>query len=566
MKFLPSQLIYFFQGAATRRNVARLLKFITVLLFLAGLYSVLFHVIMEYEGRYYSWLTGLYWTFTVMSTLGFGDITFFSDLGRAFSMLVLVSGIVFLLVMLPFTFIQFFYAPWLEAQSRARAPRELPEDVTGHVLLTRFDPIGVALVRRLADYGFPYSFLIPDLARALELHDQDYRVVFGQLDDPETYRRLRTDQAAMVVVTNDDVASTNITFTVREVSEKVPVVTNADSDDSLDILQLAGSTHVFQFTKMLGRVLGRRVLGVGMRANVIGEFDQLLIAEAVATGTPLEGKSLRESRLREMTGVTVVGVWERGQFRFPGAATRIGAHSVLVLAGSKEQFSRYDELIAADGPPPPLAPVLILGAGRVGRAAAEVLEERGIDYRIVEKNERLIQKDSRYVAGSAADIDTLVRAGIREAPTVIVTTHNDDLNIYLTIYCRRLRPDIQIISRATLERNVATLHRAGADMVMSYASMGASTILNVLRPNQLLLLEEGLEVFRVRVHPALVGLTLRENQIREATGCSVIAIESDGHVTLNPDPSVQLGEGDELILIGTSDAEATFVRRYPKSF
>lgn len=566
MKFLPSQLIYFFQGAATRRNVARLLKFIAVLLFLSVLYSVLFHVIMEYEGRYYSWLTGLYWTFTVMSTLGFGDITFYSDLGRAFSMLVLMSGIVFLLVMLPFTFIQFFYAPWLEAQSRARAPRELPEDVTGHVLLTRFDPIGVALVKRLADYGFPYSFLIPDLARALELHDLDYRVVVGQLDDPETYRRLRTDQAAMVVVTNDDVASTNITFTVREVSEKVPVVTNADADDSLDILQLAGSTHVFQFTKMLGRVLGRRVLGVGMRANVIGEFDRLLIAEAVATGTPLDGKSLRESRLREMTGVTVVGLWERGQFRFPSAATRIGAHSVLVLAGSEEQFSRYDELIAAEGPPPPLAPVLILGAGRVGRAAAEVLEERGIDYRIVEKNERLIQKDSRYVAGSAADIDTLVRAGIRETPTVIVTTHNDDLNIYLTIYCRRLRPDIQIISRATLERNVATLHRAGADMVMSYASMGASTILNILRPNQLLLLEEGLEVFRVRVNPALVGLTLRENQIREATGCSVIAIESDGHVTPNPDPSVRLSAGDELILIGTSDAEATFVRRYPKSF
>jgi hypothetical protein len=39
-------------------------------------------------------------------------------------MFVLMSGIVFLLVMLPFTFIQFFYAPWLEAQSRARTPRQ----------------------------------------------------------------------------------------------------------------------------------------------------------------------------------------------------------------------------------------------------------------------------------------------------------------------------------------------------------------------------------------------------------------------------------------------------------
>jgi len=313
VKFLPSQLLYFFQGAGTRRNVARLLKFIAVLVVLASIYSVLFHVIMEYEGRYFSWLTGLYWTLTVMSTLGFGDITFVSDLGRAFSIVVLVSGMVFLLVMLPFTFIQFFYAPWLEAHSKARAPRELPEDSAGHIILTSYDPIGAAFVKRLSQHGYHYSFLIPELPRALELSDQDYRVVFGALDDPETYRRLRAHQAALVVVTNDDLTSTNITFTVREVSDKVPIVTGSDSDDSEDILRLAGSTHVFQFTKMLGRALGRRVLGAGMRANVIGQFDQLLIAEAVSTGTLLEGKSLSESRLREVTGVTVVGLWNRGK-------------------------------------------------------------------------------------------------------------------------------------------------------------------------------------------------------------------------------------------------------------
>jgi len=209
-------------------------------------------------------------------------------------------------------------------------------------------------------------------------------------------------------------------------------------------------------------------------------------------------------------------------------------------------------------------PVLILGAGRVGRAAAEVLEERKIDYRIVENDERACRQDAHYILGSAADRDTLVRAGIHEAPTVIVTTHSDDLNIYLTIFCHRLRPELQIISRATLERNVSTLHRAGADMVMSYASMAASTILDVLRPNQLLLLEEGLEVFRAAVHPLLGGMSLRDTQIRDLTGCNVIAINSDGRATLNPDPAVRLRTGDELILIGTSEAEEAFVRRYPK--
>lgn len=70
-------------------------------------------------------MTGFYWTLVVMSTLGFGDITFTSDIGRAFSVLVLLSGVILLLILLPFVFIKFF-APWMEAQARSRAPRELP--------------------------------------------------------------------------------------------------------------------------------------------------------------------------------------------------------------------------------------------------------------------------------------------------------------------------------------------------------------------------------------------------------------------------------------------------------
>jgi hypothetical protein len=78
---------------------------------------------MDLEERNFSWLTGFYWTLTVMSTLGFGDITFTSDLGRFFSIVVLLSGVVFLLTLLPFTVIQLFYAPWIEAQAKQRAPK-----------------------------------------------------------------------------------------------------------------------------------------------------------------------------------------------------------------------------------------------------------------------------------------------------------------------------------------------------------------------------------------------------------------------------------------------------------
>ena len=49
------------------------------------------------------------------------------------------------------------------------------------------------------------------------------------------------------------------------------------------------------------------------------------------------------------------------------------------------------------------------------------------------------------------------------------------MNIYLAVYCRRLKPDLRIVSRITHERNVEAIHRAGADFVLSYTSLGAET-------------------------------------------------------------------------------------------
>ncbi|EMG36007.1 K+ transport system, NAD-binding component [Desulfocurvibacter africanus PCS] len=560
MKYMPSQLMYFFQSRTARRNVSKLLQYLAIIAVLVAVYSVVFHYLMRLEGRDHTWLTGIYWTLTVMSTLGFGDITFTTDLGRAFSLLVLLTGVIYLLVMLPFSFIQFFYAPWLDAQAKARAPRELPSGKAGHVILTSFDPVSASFAKRLIQYGYDYALLQADLPRALELYDQGYKVMVGELDDPETYRRLRVEGAAMVFVNNDDMRNTNIAFTVRELTSSATVIATADMDDSLDILSLTGSSHVFQFTKLLGQALARRLIGSSTRANVIGRLDGLLIAEAPAMRTPLQGKRLRDSRLRETTGVSVVGVWERGNFHIPGPDTLIGQSTVLVLAGTNEQFERYDAVMGKTVPHS--APVIVLGGGRVGQAAAQVLEERGISYRIVEKNPKAVRDADKYVLGSAADLDTLLAAGIREAPSVFISTHNDDLNIYLTIYCRKLRPDIQIVSRATLDRNVGTLHAAGADLVMSEASLGANTLINLLRPDNLLMLAEGLNVIRLAVPPSLAGKVLAETDIRARTGCSIIAVHTKDGLQINPDPSLRLGPLDEIIIIGTAEAERCFLRDY----
>lgn len=561
MKFFPTELFTIF-SLTRERDLRVILKFLLFLTGMIAFYSVGFHFLMLAEGKSYSWITGVYWTLTVMSTLGFGDITFTTDLGKLFSLVVLITGVVFLLILLPFTFIQFFYAPWLEAREKARAPRTLPEGTSGHVILTSFEPSTLLLIEQLRHFKSKYVVIIPDVKEAVELHDRGIHVVLGELGDYETYKRLQADKAALVVANVDDMTNTNIAFTIRETCPAVPIVANAESEDSVDILQLAGSDHVFQFKRMLGQSLARRTLGAGSRSNIIGSIKSLLIAEAPAMRTVLENLTLAEARIREKTGINVVGLWERGVFQTPTADTRIRSSTVLILAGSEEQLGKYDAQFG--GRQEFEAPVLILGGGRVGLAAARVFKERGLSHRIIEKDTARIDASNAWVEGSAADIQTLKRAGIDKAPAVLVTTHDDAMNIYLTIYCRRLRPDIQIISRANKAQTVSKLHSAGADLVMSYDSIVANVIVGLLKPGRLLKLSEGLDVFRIPVPSSLVGSTLSESLIREKTGCSIISVLASADRTItSPQPDYVFEEEDNLVIIGTDEAERRLFDMFP---
>jgi Trk K+ transport system NAD-binding subunit len=562
MKFLPAQLLAFLRNRRSQRNVMALLRFLLLLAGVIVAYSLLFHYIMDWEGREYSWVTGFYWTLTVMSTLGFGDITFTSDVGRVYSIFVLLSGIVFLLVLLPFTFIQFFYGPWLEAHEAARAPRSAPHSLVGHVILTHYDSVAAAVIAKLQQQQQPYVLLAAEQAEALRLHDAGLNVVLGDLDQPETYEAVHVAQAALVATTASDAVNANVAATVREITATVPVIATADSAASVDILGLAGSSHVLHLPEMLGASLARRVIGGDAMAHVIGRFDQLLIAEANALRTPLVGKTLRENRLSEL-GVSVVGVWERGRFEPARPDTRISDNTVLVLAGSAEQLQNYDEhfcIYNVSG-----APAVIIGGGRIGLSTARALAERGVDYRIVEQRADRVGRSDRYVVGNAAELEVLQAAGIMTAPTVVITTNDDNTNIYLTLYCRRLRPDIQIVSRATLERNLPTLHRAGADFVMSHTSMGANAVMNLLQRSATLMLAEGLDVFKVRVPEALAGRVLATTTIRRDTGCSVIAIHGPEGLQINPPATAVLPADREIVLIGTAASEAAFYRTYVAS-
>jgi voltage-gated potassium channel len=550
--------------AQRRRQLKTVLLLVVVFVVMVAVFSALFHALMDREGRAYSWPTSVYWTLTTMTTLGFGDITFESDAGRVFSVVVLLSGSTFLLVMLPFVFIQFVFMPWMSDRERRRSPRHVPAGMRGHLILTSMGPVEEALIERAGQAEVPYVVVVEDVVEAGQLHDEGRSVMVGALDDPETYRRANVEEAALVVATRSDPANTNIAFTVQEIAPDVDVVASANSPASVDILEIAGADHVVQLGEILGAAMAARTLGLAGRSQVIGEIAGLSIAEAGTGGTDLVGKTLAEAQLRARLGVGIVGVWNRGVFEIATGDTRLASSTILLLSGTPDQLAAYDAL-HADSVTNGRHHKVIIGGGRVGRAAAAAFAAEGISCTIVEKLPERERPGVNYVVGDAAERSVLEEAGIDDASAVVVTTHDDDINVYLTRYCRGLRPDVRLVSRARLDRNVSTLYRAGADAVLSYAATGSAAIWNHFRGDETLLVSEGLNVFRTPIPRELVGKTLAAAHVYRRTGCNVVAVDRCGEIEGNPDAHAPLPADGELVLVATDEAEAAFSREYPRA-
>jgi len=566
MKTISTHLSYFLKDREVKRNLRILFRYLAVLVAVIAVYTVVFHFIMLYvEGEEHSWITGLYWTLTVMSTLGFGDITFQSDIGRLFSVFVLLSGIVMLLIVLPFAFIRFFYAPWLESQIRNTAPRELPPDTDGHVVLTNYDAIAKGVIRRLERDEIPYVVLEPDPHTAANLQVDGVRVVTGDVDDKGTYEAVQTDQARFVLANHDDQMNTNITLTVREVAPDVSLAALIGDDDSQDILELSGATQTLPVKRWLGEQLATRVTTEHGEVHPIGQYRDLRFAELPVRNTTLEGHTLREAGLRKTTGTTVVGLWERGTLRPVRPDMPLDPTSVMVVAGTTDQLRALNRQVVSDDGTED-CPVLVIGGGRVGGAAVRALHERGVPVHLVEKEHGRCELLRPYCEdvfpGDAAEYALLKEAGIEDAPSVLLTTHDDAINIHLASYCRRLNPEMRVVSRITHERNLEAIHRAGADFVLSYATLGVDAVSSAIQGRRLVVLGEGVDLFTRTVPVSLRGTTLADSHIGAQTGLNVVAIEHDDTFETDLTGDTTLPDDGQLLLIGSDEQVESFVAAY----
>ena len=218
--------------------------------------------------------------------------------------------------------------------------------------------------------------------------------------------------------------------------------------------------------------------------------------------------------------------------------------------------------------------IIVCGLGKMGFQAAWELKQAGVPFVVIELDESKGRNNPRMqgeliLHGNALNEHVLERAGIRRAKGLISALASDADNVLVVLMARQMNPTLPIVARNAKLGTERQLKAAGANHIVSPYEIGgrrmAGLLLNpdVMRFFDVVLDQDQVELGmeRILIHGAsrLVGLSLREARLRDATGALVVGIQrGQERLKFNPQGGERFLEGDVVLAMGPASALKAF--------
>ena len=429
-----------------------------------------------------------------------------------------------------------------------------------HVIICEYRRDSEVLLEELKELDIDYVLISSDEEKARDLSDDGYAAIHGSPQDADTFERASIGSARAVIADAGD-ANVNTILTVRTVREDVDIIALTDDSDLREVLHTTGADSVLSPHGVLGHRLAEKAvssvsaeltdtvdLGPGME---VGEFS-------VPHGSRLVGQRIRESRVREETGVTIIGAWVDGELKLPPNPNAIiRQNTVLVVSGTHDELEAFSAFARATGPASEHDRVVVAGYGEVGEAALSVLESAGLETTVIDEYEG----EKVDVVGDAASEETLSAAGIESAGAIILGLPDDSSALLATVLARSLNPDIEILTRVSDTDATEKALSAGADYVLSVPRVSARMVAKELRGEDVLAPASQMRLIRVAAAP-FAGQTLASSGVYEKTGCRVVAVETADGQTTTADPNRTFTGEERITIVGTDENVQQFLKRF----
>lgn len=214
--------------------------------------------------------------------------------------------------------------------------------------------------------------------------------------------------------------------------------------------------------------------------------------------------------------------------------------------------------------------VLIIGAGRIGRHLAIMLEKVGISVKVIDKDMERCQElaeildEGLVLCGEGTDIDLLTEEGVGEADAVMCLTDDDKLNLLIALLAKHLGAPKTFV-RVGRSDYISLMEKVGVDVVLSPRILTAGVILRQVRRSDVVsvsLLEgakaEAMEII-VSASSPVSNKKLKDAKLPKN---SLIGSVVRGDEIIIPNGDTVLKPEDRVIVFALPDTVHTVVRLF----
>ena len=219
------------------------------------------------------------------------------------------------------------------------------DSLDDHVIICGYGRVGRQLAQQLARADAQFVVIDDDEGKVEESTEAGHASVRGDASVESVLHTAGIDRAsALVAAVNSDADNVLITLTAKGMRPDLTVIGRVKVDETEPKLRRAGADRVISPSTIGGRriaqILTRPVVADFLDRLGGGAVDYTLEEIPVRSGNELDGITLRDARIRERFGVTVLAVRHVQDDQLdshPSPTAPLHHGDILVVMGSEDE-------------------------------------------------------------------------------------------------------------------------------------------------------------------------------------------------------------------------------------